>query len=479
MENCNTTEARICKLNILDAKDEYELSMKYLNGFEITDSLNVIKKSPKSIRTENGIFSPKYGSTWGDDDAFADKYRCACGKFMSTCNDGRLCDECGTRVEYKDDDLDILGWLLMYDDNYIIHPILFSYIEGIIGKDPLDEILRGPSIDKNGNIIYEEEQTQNPYNRIGMRQFVKKFDEILSYFLKKKNNKSTKAKYALIMEHRAKVFIRHIPVYQFKMRPQKIDGDELFRDRINDDIQILQRNVLALRGMCDKQILSIESTLYKIQKEYNGICDSINKNIYNSNKTGTIRKYILGARMNYSARNVIVSYVDKKRSNEISLPYLTVLELYKPLIINVLTKSFNISYEKADCIIRKGKYRFDPQIYAVMMLLMKRSKLGLRVLINRNPGLSDGSIMCMKIVEIHKDIHDLTMAIPLRVLAKFNADFDGDVMNIYVIFDTSTKRDKIKVFDPKHVHYLSSNDGLYETRMNLTKSESIILGNLT
>lgn len=469
--------AQITKLNILDARLEYIKSIKYDNGFEITSSDNIQKKKPKSIRLDDGIFSRKFGSTWGDDDAFTEKYRCECGKYKSTFNNNRICDNCGTKVQFVDDDLSIKGWLLLYDDKFIIHPILFSYIEGIIGESNLTGILTGPSINKNGVISYEE-NPDNPFHQIGMTQFTHRFDEILNYFFSKNKKEAKRLKYEHIMNNREKVFIQHIPVYQFKLRPQKIDGDDIFKDKINDDFHILQKNVISLRETNPNELLNTEGTLYKIQKEFNGICDSITNNIYNKSKSGMIRKHILGARLNYSARNVIVSYVDHKRSNEIAIPYLTALELYKPLLMNVLTKVNRITYERAESMLRKAKYRYDPIVYSAMMLMVRRSKRGLRLIINRNPTLSDGSVMCMKVVEIKSDIHDLTMAIPLRVLNKFNADFDGDVMNMIAVFDMETKNDKIKVFDPTQTHYISSNDGRYDSRMNLLGTEAIVLGNL-
>ena len=78
-----------------------------------------------------------------------------------------------------------------------------------------------------------------------------------------------------------------------------------------------------------------------------------------------IRRNLLGGRINYSARTVIVPNA-KLRSYEIGLPYVCFVELYKEVIINLLVKLDGYSYSEA---VNKwySAYRaFDEKIYKII-----------------------------------------------------------------------------------------------------------------
>ena len=51
-----------------------------------------------------------------------------------------------------------------------------------------------------------------------------------------------------------------------------------------------------------------------------------------------------------------------------------------------------------------------------MKYILKNTKGGVKVLINRNPSISYGSILSMNVADIKTDYSDLTMSIPINVL---------------------------------------------------------------
>lgn len=75
----------------------------------------------KSIRTMDGPRSPRYGTTFGDNNEFMDRYHCKCGKYIGATFEGEVCPECKTVIEYKDVDILYTGYL-SFSPYKIINP---------------------------------------------------------------------------------------------------------------------------------------------------------------------------------------------------------------------------------------------------------------------------------------------------------------------------------------------------------------------
>ena len=52
----------------------------------------------KTIKTLDGPRSVRYGTTYGDNDEFMDRYHCKCGKYIGATFEGEVCPECGTKL---------------------------------------------------------------------------------------------------------------------------------------------------------------------------------------------------------------------------------------------------------------------------------------------------------------------------------------------------------------------------------------------
>ena len=79
------------------------------NGF-------LIKEPPysdvdKTIRNEDGPRSPKYGTTYGDNNEFMDRYHCKCGKMVGAAFEGEVCSTCGSKVEFTEVSSTYTGWI--------------------------------------------------------------------------------------------------------------------------------------------------------------------------------------------------------------------------------------------------------------------------------------------------------------------------------------------------------------------------------
>ena len=158
-------------------------------------------------------------------------------------------------------------------------------------------------------------------------------------------------------------------------------------------------------------------------------------------KQGRFRQNLLGKRVDYSGRSVIVVGPELKMG-ECGLPKLMAAELYKPFIIRKLIERGIVKTVKSA---KKIVDRREPIIWDILELVMK----GHPVFLNRAPSLHRLSIQAFqpKMIE--------GKAIQLHPLActAFNADFDGDQMA---------------------VHLPLSNEAILESQMLMLQSHNIL-----
>ena len=137
-----------------------------------------------------------------------------------------------------------------------------------------------------------------------------------------------------------------------------------------------------------------------------------------------MRKLIASTRVNYSARNVLTPRL-KGNIDEVELPYLTFLELYKFLLINMIVRNEGITFNNAEIYVNNCKRKFDKKLYRYMCELIKRSKNGICILLNRNPSIAIGSILMLRVASVKEDFTDLTISVSNNILSNLNADYDG------------------------------------------------------
>ncbi len=137
-------------------------------------------------------------------------------------------------------------------------------------------------------------------------------------------------------------------------------------------------------------------------------------------KQGRFRQNLLGKRVDYSGRSVIV-VGPELRLHQCGLPKAMAVELFKPFIIHELEKQ-----GEAETVKRAKKIveRDDPKVYEVLERIIRDHP----VLLNRAPTLHRLGIQAFEPVLVEGKairIHPL-------VCAAFNADFDGDQMAVHV-----------------------------------------------
>jgi DNA-directed RNA polymerase beta' subunit len=126
----------------------------------------------------------------------------------------------------------------------------------------------------------------------------------------------------------------------------------------------------------------------------------------------------------FSSRSVIKQDVSLQ-CDQVKLPFHGLCELLQQVIINILVRSYNITYAEAYKKWFKAQITGNDQaVYDIIDGLIKDSENGLPVLINRNPTISYGGVLAVHVVGINMDY---TMSVSLLILKILAADFDKQI----------------------------------------------------
>ncbi len=137
-------------------------------------------------------------------------------------------------------------------------------------------------------------------------------------------------------------------------------------------------------------------------------------------KQGRFRQNLLGKRVDYSARSVIVVGPELKL-DECGLPKNMALELFRHFVINkIIERGLAFNIKQANRFIEQG----SPEVWAILEEVIKNK----RVLLNRAPTLHRLGIQAFRPLLTE----DLAIRIPPLVCTAFNADFDGDQMAVHL-----------------------------------------------
>ena len=234
------------------------------------------------------------------------------------------------------------------------------------------------------------------------------------------------------------MIMKVLPVIPPELRPLvPLDGGRFATSDLND----LYRRVI-IRNNRLKRLIEIKAPEVILRNEKRMLQEAVDSLFDNSRKSnavktesnralkslsdslkgkqGRFRQNLLGKRVDYSARSVIVVGPELKM-HECGLPKEMAAELYKPFVIRKLIERGIVKTVKSA---KKIVDRKDPVIFDILENVMK----GHPVLLNRAPTLHRLGIQAFqprliegKAIQLH----------PLSCTA-FNADFDGDQMAVHL-----------------------------------------------
>jgi len=146
-------------------------------------------------------------------------------------------------------------------------------------------------------------------------------------------------------------------------------------------------------------------------------------------KEGRFRRNLLGKRVDYSGRSVIVVGPNLKL-HQCGLPKILALEIFKPFVASLLIKRGVVhNVRSANRKIDDG----DEEVWATLEEVVK----GSRVLLNRAPTLHRLSVQAFQPILVD----DKTIQVHPLICDAFNADFDGDQMGVYLPISQKAKEE--------------------------------------
>ncbi|MEX0887450.1 MAG: DNA-directed RNA polymerase subunit beta' [Phycisphaeraceae bacterium] len=403
-------------------------------------------------------------------------YECACGKYKGTKFKGIICDRCGVKVTHSRVRRKRMGHINLAAP--IVHIWFFKAIPSHLGNllgmktSDLEKVIYfqdyavidpGDTPLKEKQLLTEDEYRQ-AYEQYGrgfeaqmgaeaVKELLTKLDldelaeqlrEELGTTRSKQKVKDLSKRLKIVeqirkSENRPEWMVMDvIPVIPPDLRPLVLlesgnfatsDLNDLYRRIINrnnrlkklmdlnapeviirNEKRMLQQSVDALfdNGRCRRPVLGSSNRPLK------SLTDMI------KGKQGRFRENLLGKRVDYSARSVIVVGPELKL-HQCGLPKKIALELYQPFIIRKLKEHGLVDTIKSA---KKMLERRDPEVWDILEEVIDQHP----VLLNRAPTLHRMGIQAFEPVLVEGNaikIHPL-------VCTGFNADFDGDQMAVHL-----------------------------------------------
>ncbi|MEP7289870.1 MAG: DNA-directed RNA polymerase subunit beta' [Chloroflexota bacterium] len=295
-----------------------------------------------------------------------------------------------------------------------------------MGAEAFYEILRNMDLDKLAVELWDE--VRNTRSKQRKKKATKRLRVVES--LRKSENRPEW------------MILTVLPVIPPDLRPMvQLDGGRFATSDLND----LYRRVINRNNRL-KRLLELGAPDVIVRNEKRMLQEAVDSLIDNSQrgkalsrrgrrelkslsdmlkgKKGRFHRNLLGKRVDYSGRSVIV-IGPKLKLHQCGLPRIMALELYRPFVISKLVQySYASNVKGAKRIIEREK----PEVWEVLEEVIKDRP----VLLNRAPTLHRLGIQAFepqlvegKAIQIH----------PL-VCSAFNADFDGDQMAVHVPLST-------------------------------------------
>lgn len=491
MSEKSQNEAQFDKLTIKIASDDVIRNEWSRGEIKKPETINYRTFKPE----KGGLFCEKIFGPTRD-------WECACGKYKKIKHKGIVCDRCGVEVTLSKVRRERMAHIELAVP--VVHIWFFKTMPSRIGN-----VLGMTSADLERIIYYEEYVVIDPgqtdltkkqllndteyreaQEKWGRDAFVAKMggeavQELLAsedlhsqlVELKEKLRKTKSQQARMKLAKRLKIIesfvssdnkpdwmvMSAIPVIPPDLRPLvPLDGGRFATSDLND----LYRRVINRNNRL-KQILKLKTPDVIVRNEKRMLQEAVDALFDNGRhghpvmgagnrplkslsdmlkgKQGRFRQNLLGKRVDYSGRSVIIVGPELK-FNQCGLPKLMALELFEPFIVKRLK---DLGYVYTIRSAKKMIQRHAPEVWDVLEDIIK----GHPVLLNRAPTLHRLGIQAFEPVLIEGKairIHPL-------VCSAFNADFDGDQMAVYVPLSIEAQLEaKLLMMAPDNIFLPSS-----------------------
>ena len=315
-----------------------------------------------------------------------------------------------------------------------------------MGAEAIEELLRGLDLEAMANDLREELNSSNGQKRIrAIRRL-----EVVEAFRKSGNKPEW-------------MIMKVIPVIPPELRPMvQLDGGRFATSDLND----LYRRVINRNNRLNR-LLKLKAPDIIVRNEKRMLQEAVDALIDNGRrgrpvtgpgnralkslsdmlkgKQGRFRQNLLGKRVDYSGRSVIVVGPELKL-HQCGLPKEMALELFKPFVMKKLSADAGLTIKAA----KKKVDRATDEVWGVLEEVIKEHP----VLLNRAPTLHRLGIQAFEPVLTEG------RALKLHPLActAYNADFDGDQMAIHLPLSSEAQAEA-RVLMLAANHILAPKDG--------------------
>jgi len=404
--------------------DEFCEDLKEITTTKIYDKK---KPHPTGLFSEQ-IFGPEKN------------YTCQCGTYWGISGSGGTCADCGVDVVNSNERRKRFAKIVLPIP--VVNPLFYDLVSDLGGrqvKNAMDNLMK----DENSVLVYDEEEEiwqvgkEDPENIDRNALVGTEGIKILIEDLADCRLEVGDTSWEVVKENIDQLVINQVVVLPPDLRPasKKVSKKgQVSSDKINRYYtQILTKKETMRETPCD---IRIDRNLYynyyrQLQKDVNELYAYILEKM--SKKEGLIRGNILGKRIDFSGRAVIVP--DPTLSMEYcSLPYLMFLELFKLKISKKIIelgrfKKINDAIDFIDNCIEIG----NPVLFNICEDIAENEVC----LLNRQPSLHRLSLLGYRTkVTLEKVIKIHPLSCP-----PFNADFDGDQMAVYVPISEEAKQE--------------------------------------
>ena len=333
-----------------------------------------------------------------------------------------------------------------------------------MGAEAIKELLEEVDLEKEVNALKEEIESIKDSQSQKRVRLVKRLD-VLNALLESGNRPEW-------------MILNALPVIPPELRPMiQLDGGRFATSDLND----LYRRVINRNNRL-KKLMELGAPSIIIQNEKRMLQEAVDslfdngrrgRNITGAGnrplkslasmlkgKQGRFRQNLLGKRVDYSGRSVIVVGPNLKMY-ECGIPKEMALELFKPHVINGLVQKEIASNIK---VAKRMIENQDPRVWDIVEEKIKEHP----VMLNRAPTLHRLGIQAF----VPKLIEGRSIRLHPLVCAAFNADFDGDQMAVHVpITDEAQAEARILMLGANNI--LKPSDG----KPIVTPGQDMVLGN--
>jgi len=401
--------------------------------------------------TADGLFSEQIFGPCED-------YKCQCGRYQGREYTNKVCENCGVMITTSNSRLSTFAKIDIPDECCTIHPLVLQMMLGLKLKGlngvNVGRLVRGRELayfDESGRLRKAIRGTEAAelYGRNGPMFFKQ---DLYPYLLSK-----NEILQAFDKEYGKYLFIHTLPVIPPDTRMMSISTTT--RVRFSEEINVCYDKILRTLQQIEQSPHLTDMAVVMIQIEVEKLFETLLKKY--EHKNGFLRSHVLGKRVDYSGRAVIVVDGGDMPLGYCKIPFAIAKEIYKPSIISGLAERLKVNQLSA-----LEKYDL-PSTKPILLNLLRERFINTYVILNRQPSLHRPSIQSMRIYDIIEE--DVIVVHPL-VCEAYNADFDGDQMAIYVPHTEAVKDAHEKMWIDNNCHLPSNGKSLF----NL--SQDMILG---